>query len=82
MINQSPEQRLLYSSRLKSLMDEASRLESTRLEALQEGRLEERIQTVLTIQRLLKLPEMSLEELKGKTGAELTEIIEDLKRRF
>ena len=42
MINQTPEQNELYSSRQKFLLDEASRLDSTRNEALKEGRKEGR----------------------------------------
>ena len=40
MIQQTPEQNHLYSLRLKAQTDEASRLESTRIEALMQGRQE------------------------------------------
>ncbi len=42
MIQQTPEQNHLYSLRLKAQTDEASRLESTRIEALMQGRQEGR----------------------------------------
>jgi hypothetical protein len=66
VINQTPEQNQLYSSRLKVLLDEASRLESTRIEALKEGvkegLLKGRIEMIQTLQRLLNTPESTTEE--------------------
>lgn len=90
VINQTPEQNHLYSSRLKFLLDEASRLDSTRTEALKEGRLEGRlegriegrIELIQTLQRLLKIRESTVEELSKNDEAQLIEMSDELQRQL
>lgn len=86
VIHQTPEQNELYSSRLKYLLDEASRLDSSRRDGKEEGLREGeikgirkgRIEMIQALQRLLNLPESSTDELMqldevrlGKISAEL-----------
>jgi flagellar biosynthesis/type III secretory pathway protein FliH len=90
VINQTPEQNELYSSRQKFLLDEASRLDSTRRDALKEGReegreeglLKGRIELIQTLQRLLNIPESTVEELSGNDDARLIEISDELQRQL
>jgi flagellar biosynthesis/type III secretory pathway protein FliH len=90
VINQTPEQNELYSSRQKFLLDEASRLDSTRRDALKEGReegekkglLKGRIELIQTLQRLLNIPESTVEELSGNDDTSLIEISDELQRQL
>jgi ubiquinone biosynthesis protein UbiJ len=82
VINQTPEQNELYSSKLKFLLDEASRLDSTRGDALKEVRLEGKIELIQTLQRLLDFSESTEEELSGKDETQLQEISEELQRQL
>lgn len=86
VINQSPEQNELYSSRLKYLLDEASRLDSVRRDGLKEGLREGlqkgRIELIQTLQRLLKLPESTMEELLAVEESRLAQISEELQQQL
>lgn len=98
IIKQTPEENHLYSSRLKFQLDEASRIESTRIEALQEGEqkgllkglqegeqkglLHGRIELIQTLQRILNTPESTVEELSEKDESELMQMSEELQRRL
>jgi flagellar biosynthesis/type III secretory pathway protein FliH len=92
----------LYSLRQKFLLDEASRLDSTRRDALKEGReegreeglregekkgekkglLKGRIELIQTLQRLLNIPESTVEELSGNDDTSLIEISDELQRQL
>jgi flagellar biosynthesis/type III secretory pathway protein FliH len=94
VINQTPEQNELYSSRQKFLLDEASRLDSTRRDALKEGReegrqkgrqkgrQEGRIELIQTLQRLLNIPKSTVEELSENDDARLIEMSDELQRQL
>jgi predicted transposase/invertase (TIGR01784 family) len=90
MINQTPEEHARYASRLKSQLDEASKIDSAltdgrregRIEGRQEGRREGQIQLVQTLQRLVSTPESSIEQLSGFSEAQLIEMSEQLQQQL
>ena len=91
MIQQTPEQNQLNSLRLKSQTDEASRLESTRIEALTQGRQEgiligerggELVGQIVLLQTLLAVAQSTRDELLEHELPQLTELAERLQRQL
>lgn len=80
VIKNTPEQMDHYISRLKYQLDEVSRLESTRLEALQEGEKRgELIGRIKTFQELLGVTELGNDQLSEFDFGQLAELCEQLR---
>ena len=80
VIKNTPEQMDHYISRLKYQLDEVSRLESTRLEALQEGEKRgELIGRIKTFQELLGVTEPGNDQLSEFDFGQLAELCEQLR---
>lgn len=88
VIKNNPEQMDNYISRLKYQLDEAWRLESTRAEALSEGRLEGRLEglkdgeligRIESFQEMLGLADPTRDELLGYSETQLKDLCEQLR---
>ena len=95
MINQTPEQSHLNSLRLKAKLDEASRLESTRNEALKVGREEGEkkgreegekkgllIGRIVTLQELLGVVEPTRDQLPSFEITALAELADQFQHQL
>ena len=95
VIKNNPDQMDNYISRLKYQLDDNWRLESTRSEALNEGRQEGRIEglkegeqkgeligRIETLQEILGLAEPTRDELSGYDATQLSELCEQLRVRM
>jgi len=95
MITRTPEQQLLYNSRLKFQRDETARLEYAkeqgRSEGRTEGRLEgeqvgqirgEQIGRIRVLEQMLSLPPSSSDELAKLSSVELAAKADDLQRQL
>ena len=83
MIKDNPDQMSDYISRLKYKLDETWRIESTRAEALREGREEgELIGQIVILQELLGLTEPGRDDLSNYDAIQLKELCSQLRHQL
>lgn len=87
MISQTPEQRLLYNSRLKFQRDEAARLQKAREDGIPEGEARgeargEKHGRIRILQEMLELHPFTQEEFSGFDDLQLAELEEQLRQQF